>query len=48
MMSGGLDRHLGGRMLLTEPLPWTAMLLLAVVAAALFAGAWRVTVRQNF
>jgi ABC-2 type transport system permease protein len=48
MMSGGLDRHLGGRMLLTEPLPWVAMLVLAAIAAALVCGAWRVTVRQNF
>jgi hypothetical protein len=48
MMSGGLDRHLGGRMLLTEPLPWTAMSVLVVIAAALLFGAWRMTVRQNF
>jgi ABC-2 type transport system permease protein len=48
MMSGGLDGHLGGRMLLTEPMPWTAMLSVALVAAALFLGAWRVTTRQSF
>jgi ABC-type transport system involved in multi-copper enzyme maturation permease subunit len=48
MMSGGLDQHLGGRMLLVDPLPWSAMLVLAVVAAALFAAAWRVTARQTF
>lgn len=48
MMSGGLDRHLGGRMLLTEPLPWVAMLVLSLVASALLFGAWRMTVRQNF
>ena len=47
MMSGGLDRHLGGRMLLTEPLPWVAMLVLSLVASALLFGAWRMTVRQN-
>jgi len=47
-MSGGLDRGLGGRMLLTEPLPWPVMLVLAVVTTALFFGAWRATVRQNF
>jgi hypothetical protein len=35
-------------MLLTEPLPWVAMLVLAAIAAALVCGAWRVTVRQNF
>ena len=48
MMSGGLDHALGGRMLLTEPLPWPAVLVLAVIASVLLCGAWRVTVRQNF
>jgi ABC-type transport system involved in multi-copper enzyme maturation permease subunit len=48
MMSGGLDQHLGGRMLLVDPLPWSAMLALAVVAVALLFGAWRITVRQSF
>ena len=48
MMSGGLDRSVGGRMLLTEPLPWHVMLVLAVAAAALFAAAWRITARQSF
>ena len=47
MMSGGLDPNLGGRMLLTEPLPWTAMFALFVIAAVLALGAWRVTVRQS-
>ena len=47
MMSGGLDRSVGGRMLLTEPLPWNVMLVLAIVAAALVAGAWRITARQS-
>jgi hypothetical protein len=35
-------------MLLTEPLPWHVMLVLAVIAAALFAVAWRITARQSF
>jgi ABC-type transport system involved in multi-copper enzyme maturation permease subunit len=48
MMSGGLDRSVGGRMLLTEPLPWHVMLVLAVIAAALFAVSWRITARQSF
>lgn len=48
MMSGALDRGLGGRMLLTERLPWPEMLVLAVVAAAMLFGAWRLTIRQNF
>jgi ABC-type transport system involved in multi-copper enzyme maturation permease subunit len=48
MMSGELDRGLGGRMLLIEPMPWAAMLVLAVAAAGLLFGAWRATVRQNF
>ena len=48
MMSGGLDRHLGGRMLLVDPLPWPAMVVLAVIAAAVLCSAWRITVRQNF
>lgn len=48
MMSGDLNRHLGGRMLLTGPMPWTVMLVLAVAAALLLCTAWRVTVRQSF
>jgi len=35
-------------MLLTEPLPWNVMLVLAIVAAALVAGTWRITARQSF
>ena len=48
MMTGGLDHGLGGRMLLTRPLPWLEMLVLAGVAATLALAAWRITVRQNF
>lgn len=48
VMSGGLDRGIGGTMLLAGPLPWNVMLVLAVVAAALFASAWRITARQSF
>jgi ABC-type transport system involved in multi-copper enzyme maturation permease subunit len=47
-MSGGLDRGVGGRMLLAGPLPWNVMLVLAVVAAVLFALSWRITDRQSF
>jgi len=48
MMSGGLDHHLGGRMLLTEPLPWLPMFALVLVAVAFLVAAWRTTVKQNF
>ena len=48
MMSGGLDHSVGGRMLLTEPLPWLAMLVLAAIAATLLCAAWRITLRQDF
>jgi ABC-type transport system involved in multi-copper enzyme maturation permease subunit len=48
MMSGDFNRHLGGRMVLIGPMPWAIMLVLALVAAALFVGAWRITARQSF
>jgi hypothetical protein len=47
-MTGEFAGHLGGTMLLIDPLPWTVMLILAVIAAALFVGAWRATARQSF